>query len=190
MPNKKMRAFEAAQRQRLLESALCKSEISYLLYHADPLNTGCQQNEDMEGEYEQVASWISDELNAGKPLSSAISSTLSDLFDEEVASVHGAAIEALLTGAESERVKLWRKARIDAIHAAEFPECYDFVHDSAEEAKMRRRGSDPMSEQYRSAWQAKRLDLGFNTELNSPDTEQYAQQLYETGAWVSWPKTA
>jgi hypothetical protein len=188
MPNKKMRAFEAAERQRVIDSVLFKSEISYLLYHADVLNTGCQQNEGMEDEYEKIASWISDELNAGNVLSSAISNTLTDLFDEETALEHSASIAAILAGSESERIKLNRKSVIAAIHASEFPECYDFVYDSSSEAKLRRRGGDPMSEDYRAAWQNKRLRLGLSIALNSPDTERYAQHLYSMSSWVSWPK--
>lgn len=42
MSKTKLREFEARQQQVIAESALLPCEISYPLYQADVLNTGCQ----------------------------------------------------------------------------------------------------------------------------------------------------
>ena len=61
MSKTKLREFEARQQQAITDSALLPCEISYLLYHADVLNTGCQQNSGMENEYD---SWRAGSVKA------------------------------------------------------------------------------------------------------------------------------
>lgn len=183
MSNKKLKAFEAKAEQAARNGVLVPCEISYLLYQADVLNTGCQQNEGMENEYDQLAQWIYDDLVAGESLQSAVMKNVADLFDEEVASSKGHQLLAVLTSDAALDLKSSRQQRIDALHLKLFPECYDHLYDSIEDAKIRRRGQDPMSAEYQAAWQQKRRERGISELMISPETEAYATQTY---AFCNW----
>ena len=184
MSNKKLRELAAIEHQTLIQSALYPSEISYLLYHADPLNTGCRENSAMENEYDQMATWLADELAKGVALKTAIQITLSDLFDEAIAQQQCPKIAAILQGVEAAAVKSKRQQNIDALHLKLFPECYDHLYDSIEDARIRRRGQDPMSVAYQETWQQKRRERGISETMFSPETEAFAVQTYARTNWV------
>jgi hypothetical protein len=184
MSKTKLREFEARQQQAITESALLPCEISYLLYQADVLNTGCQQNDGMENEYDQLALWIYDDLVAGESLQNAVMKNLADLFDEEVASAKGHQLLAVLTSDAALDLKSSRQQRIDALHLKLFPECYDHLYDSIEDAKTRRRGQDPMSAEYQAAWQQKRRERGISEAMMSPETEAYTAKIYAVSNWL------
>lgn len=183
MSNKKLKAFEAKAEQAARDSVLFQSEISYLLYKADVLNTGCQQNEGMENEYDQLAQWIYDDLIAGESLQNAVMNNLADLFDEEVASANGHQLLAVLISDAALGLKSSRQQRIDALHLKLFPECYDHLYDSIEDAKTRRRGQDPMSVEYQAAWQQKRRERGLSEAMMSSETEAYTAKIYAGSHW-------
>ncbi|WP_031564573.1 hypothetical protein [Rheinheimera texasensis] len=184
MSNKKLKAFEAKAEQAARDSVLVPCEISYLLYQADVLNTGCQQNDGMENEYHQLAQWIYEDLVAGESLQNAVMKNLADLFDEEVASAKGHQLLAVLKSDAATELKSSRQQRIDALHLKLFPECYDHLYDSIEDARTRRRGQDPMSLEYQAAWQQKRRERGISEAMMSPETEAYAAKIYACSNWM------
>jgi hypothetical protein len=187
MSHKKLKAFEAEQLQQVLNSPLYPSEISYLLYQADPLSTGCMQNAGMEGEHDQIGRWIYDDLNFGEKLSIAVFNTLSPLFDEDKTSQIQPEFVALLTGVEATEFKTARQQRIDAMHVRLFPESYDHINDNIEDARIRRSGKDPMPVEYQSVWKAKRRELGIGEEIFNPESLIYAEKMYAHGPWTAWP---
>jgi len=184
MSNKKLKAFEAKAEQAMRDSVLVPCEISYLLYKADVLNTGCQQNAGMENEYDQLAQWVHESLAAGSSLQQAIFATLTDLFDEDTAEQKSSEILQILQSDAAMELKSSRQQRIDALHLKLFPECYDHRYDSIEDARIRRRGQDPMSAEYQAAWQQKRRERGISEAMMSPETEAYAVKFYEGSDWV------
>lgn len=171
MSNKKLKAFEAKAEQVIRDSVQVPCEISYLLYKADVLNTGCQQNPGMENEYEQLAQWVHESLAAGESLQKTIFTTLIDLFDENIAEQKSCEILHILQSDAAIELKLLRQQRIDTLHRKLFPECYDHLYDSIEDAKIRRRGQDPMSAEYQAAWQQKRRERGISEQLMSPENK-------------------
>lgn len=183
MSKTKLREFEARQQQAITDSALLPCEISYLLYHADVLNTGCQQNPGMENEYDQLARWISESVATDGVLPTAVSSALTDLFTEELAADKTKTVLAVLQSNAAKELKSSRQQRIDALHLKLFPECYDHLYDSIEDARIRRRGQDPMSPAYQAAWQQKRRERGISEEMMSPQTEAYASKAYADANW-------
>ena len=184
MSNKKLKAFEARAEQAARDGVLVPCEMSYLLYQADVLNTGCQQNEGMENEYDQLAQWIYDGLTTGESLQAAITTTLTDLFDEQIAEQKDREILEVLQSDAATELKSSRQQRIDALHLKLFPECYDHLYDSIEDAKIRRRGQDPMSAEYQAAWQQKRRERGISETMMSPETEAYAAKIYAGSNWM------
>ena len=178
MSNKKLKAFEARAEQDVRDGVLVPCEMSYLLYQADVLNTGCQQNDGMENEYDQLAQWIYDGLTTGESLQAAITIALTDLFDEQIAEQKDREILEVLQSDAATELKSSRQQRIDALHLKLFPECYDHLYDSIEDAKIRRRGQDPMSAEYQAAWQQKRRERGISEAMMSPETEAYAVRAY------------
>ncbi len=184
MSNKKLKAFEAKAEQAIVNSVLVPCEISYLLYKADVLNTGCQQNPGMENEYDQLAQWVHESLVAGESLQKAIFTTLTDLFDEDTAEQKSSEILYVLQSDAAMELKLSRPLRIDALHRKLFPECYDHLFDSIEDARIRRRGQDPMSAEYQAAWQQKRRERGISEVMMSPETEAYTVRFYEVSNWI------
>jgi outer membrane translocation and assembly module TamA len=188
MSNKKLKSFEAKAEQAMRDSVLVPCEISYLLYKADVLNTGCQQNAGMENEYDQLAQWVHQSLAAGASLQQAIFTALTDLFDEDTAKKKIREILGVLQGDAAMELKSSRQQRIDALHLKLFPECYDHRYDSIEDARIRRRGQDPMSAEYQAAWQQKRRERGISETLMSPETEAYAVKFYAGSDWVKMIK--
>lgn len=184
MSNKKLKAFEAKVEQAIRDSVLVPCEISYLLYKADVLNTGCQQNPGMENEYDQLAQWVHESLAAGESLQKAIFSTLTDLFDEGTAEQKSSEILQILQSDAAMDLKSARQQRIDALHRKLFPECYDHLFDSIEDARIRRRGQDPMSVEYQAAWQQKRRERGISETLMSPETEAYVVTAFANSSWL------
>jgi len=80
-------------------------------------------------------------------------------------------------------LKAARQQRIDALHLKLFPECYDHLYDSIEDARIRRRGQDPMSPAYQAAWQQKRRERGISETMMSPETAAYAAKAYADAKW-------
>jgi signal transduction histidine kinase len=184
MSKTKLREFAARQQQAITDSALLPCEISYLLYQADVLNTGCQQNPEMENEYDQLAQWIHDGVAAAGSQQAAVRSALTDLFDADIAADKTNTVLAVLQSNAAKELKSSRQQRIDALHLKLFPECYDHLYDSIEDARIRRRGQDPMSLAYQAAWQQKRRERGISEEMMNPETEAYAAKTYAAANWV------
>jgi len=184
MSKTKLKQFEAQAELAIAESALFPCEISYLLYMADVLNTGCLQNSAMENEYDQLAQWLYDDLATGETLQTAVINTLTDLFDTEIADEKGKEIIDVLQSSAARELKLSRQQRLDALHLKLFPECYDHLYDRIEDARIRRRGQDPMSSDYQAIWQQKRREHGISETMMSPETEAYAAKLYASSQWA------
>lgn len=59
------------------------SELSALLFHADPMGTCCREN-DATGEYDRIAVELAERLEAGDTPDVALNAVLRKWFDDEL----------------------------------------------------------------------------------------------------------
>lgn len=84
---------------------------------------------------------------------------------------------AALDAKEASDAALMREAR--GLHARIFPEEYDHMFDSGSDAKMRRRGANPMSDEAMETARRFRASLGF-----TDDVSDYTRTGPQTLDWV------
>lgn len=150
------------------------ADISRLLYHDDPLHTGCNLRQGGCSEYDLFSQHLVISLAAGATLKHAVDQALHDFHGAY--SLPGnpqAILEALNESAIQQAVEQQREM-IKQIHKSLFPECY------------RPQGKDSMdscaSEQM-TDWRERRKQWGVCERLYSVDTYRHAMDVYTTIPW-------
>lgn len=170
------------KKTNLDDQSLTWGELSHLFYNLDPARLACRENECTD-EYDDIA--YAAVAKAKHKQMSQYQSLVNELtwaFGCEPDEPLLKRLNAAYADAKTEALKRREKV-IQSLHVKLFPEDYDHIMDSSSEAADRKRGKDPMSEEYRERWKAKRRRLVLTPELYSPDTMQFTGRVYECLAW-------
>lgn len=148
------------------------SDLSKLLYHDDPLYTGCNLRQDGCNEYDLFSQHLAISLAAGKTLQHAVDRAVYDFHGTYSLPGNQQTILDALSESAIQKALQQQRETIKRIHKSLFPECYP-QQDSLDNCT-----SEPIAD-----WKNKRKQWGVCEQLYSVDTYRHALDVYTTIPW-------